>query len=112
MMSDGLAVRPDMSVSQTDPPVLLQELEPGHRVFLRNLADLFRPEPPPLELTAEPLPVGPDTFIRTGIGPRRFVDSYGYHITFVVVVYLVCTLPFFNRTVKLNSPFENTKIEY
>lgn len=112
MMSDGSAVRSEMSVSQTDAPVLLRELEPWPRVFLRNFRDLFRSEPPPLELTAEPVPVGPDAFIRTGIGPRRFLESYGYHIAFIVAVYLICTLPFFNRTVKLQSPFENTKIEY
>src|SRR5437763_10426425 len=104
MMPEGTAVRPENSVAQTDAPVLLHELEPWPRAFFRNLADLFRPEPPPLELTAEPIPVGPDTFIRTGIRPRRFLESYGYHIAFVVAVYLVCTLPFFNRTVKLNSP--------
>ena len=28
------------------------------------------------------------------------------------MVYLVCTLPFFNRAPKLQSPFENTKVEY
>ena len=111
-MSQGTAVRPEASISQTDGPVLLCELEPWHRVFLRNLRDLFSAEPPPLELTAVPIPVGPDTFIRTGIAPRRFFESGGYHIALVVVVYLVCTLPFFNRTVKLKSPFEDTKISY
>ncbi len=111
-MSHGAAVRPEISAPQTDAPVLLCELEPWHRGFLRNLADLFRREPPPLELTAEPVPVGPDTFIRTGIGIRHFAESGGFHVAFVVIVYLICTLPFFNRTVQLKSPFENTKVEY
>jgi TonB family protein len=113
MMSEVTAARPQREVSAEDTPVLLCELEPRHRVFLRNLGDLiFRREPPPVDTTAEPVPVGKDYFIRTGIAPVSFAESYASHIAFVAAVYLVCTLPFFNRSPQLHSPFENTKIEY
>src|SRR5664280_53815 len=95
------------------PPALLCEMEPWHRVLLRNLGDLLlRREPPPLEITAQPVTLRPGYFIRTGIDAYRFAESYAGHIAFIIVVYLVCTLPLFNRSPKLQSPFENTKVEY
>jgi TonB family protein len=113
MMSEVTAARPQREVSAEDAPVFLCELEPRHRVFFRNLGDLiFRREPPPIPVTATPVPVGKDFFINTGIAPVRFAESYASHIALVVVVYLICTLPFFNRSPRLQSPFENTKIEY
>ncbi len=112
-MSEVTAARTQQEPEIADSPVLLRELEPRHRVFLRNLGDvIFRRDPPPVETTAEPVPTRPDYFIKTGIAPLRFAESYGGHILFVLLVYLVCTLPFFNRAPQLHSPFENTKIEY
>jgi TonB family protein len=113
MMSEVTAARPQRDVYAEDAPAFLCELEPWHRVFLRNLGDLiFRREPPPVPTTAAPVPVDKDFFIRTGIAPVRFAESYASHIAFVVIIYLICTLPFFNRSPQLRSPFENTKIEY
>ncbi len=112
-MSEVTAARPQREVSAEDTPVFLCELEPRQRVFFRNLGDLvFRREPPPVAVTAEPVPVGKDYFIRTGIAPVSFAESYASHIALVALVYLICTLPFFNRSPQLKSPFDNTKIEY
>ena len=128
-MSDGTSTRPQYDHERSHPagfakagltpeadiaaPVLLCELEPWPRVFFRNLGDLLsRRQPPPLETTAEPVPLRPGYFIRTGIDAYRFVESYAGHIAFVAIVYLVCTLPFFNRSPKLTSPFQDTKVEY
>ena len=44
--------------------------------------------------------------------PARFVESYSDHIVFVALVYLVCTLPFFNPEPQLHSPFDNTELIY
>src|SRR5580704_18074683 len=113
MMSEVTAARPQRDVYAEDAPAFLCELEPWHRVFLRNLGDLiFRRQPPPVPTTAAPVPVDKDFSIRTGIAPVRFAESYASHIAFVVIIYLICTLPFFNRSPQLRSPFENTKIEY
>ncbi len=112
-MSGVTAIRSKSEPGAIAAPVLLRELEPWHRTFLRNLGDvLLRREPPAVATTAAPVPLRKDYFIRTGIDPARFAESYGYHVVLITVVYLVCTLPFFNRAPKLHSPFENTHIEY
>jgi TonB family protein len=113
MMSEVTAAKTQKEAVTAESPVLLRELEPWHRVFLKNLGDvLLRRQPPPVETTAKPVPLRHDYFIKTGIDATRFLESYGGHIVFVVLVYLVCTLPFFNRAPQLHSPFDNTRIEY
>ncbi|MGC2110290.1 MAG: energy transducer TonB [Candidatus Korobacteraceae bacterium] len=112
-MSEVTASRLQREVSADSVPVLLYELEPWHRVFLRNLGDLvFRREPPPVETTTEPVRLRKDYFIQTGVSPIRFVESYASHIALIVFIYLFCTLPFFNRGPKLRNPLDNTEISY
>ncbi len=112
-MSGVTAAKVKPAPVDPNAPVLLSEPEPWHRVFFRNLGDLLlHREPPPVATTAVPVAVHQDYFIETGIAPVRFAESYGLHIGLVVLIYLVCTLPFFNREPKLNSPFDNTHIEY
>jgi len=114
MMSEDTAVEPSREVSAHDAPVLLWDLEPWGRVFRRNLGDwLFRREPPPVETTSQPIPLRPNYFIRTGIDGERFFESYAGHIAFITAVYILCTIPLFrHRAPRLQSPFENTKVEY
>ena len=113
MMSDGTAVEAQRDVSAHEAPVLLCELEPWGRVFFRNLGDwLFRREPPPVETTAQPVPLRPNYFIRTGIDAERFFESYAGHIAFITAVYILCTIPLFKHAPQLQSPFDNTKVEY
>ena len=112
-MSDVTATRGQQGALQADDLVLRWELEPWYRVFFRNLGDvLLRREPPPVETTAKPVPLRRNYFIQTGIDPTRFAESYCYHIAFVTVVYLVCTLPFFNRAPELHSPLPNADLTY
>ncbi len=112
-MSEVTADSAQREVSVVAPPVLLCELEPWHRVFLRNLGDvILRREPPPVETTAAPVTLRRDYFIRTGIDFSSFAESYGLHVALITLVYLIFTLPFLNRWPKLQSPFENTKLEY
>jgi len=112
-MSEVGAARVNPEAATVEPPALLCELEPWPRVFLLNLGDtLLRREPPPVATTATPIPVPRGYFIKTGVDLTRVAESYSGHIAFVVLVYLVCTLPFFNRTPKLNSPLDNTEISY
>src|SRR5271165_3903116 len=113
MMLDSTVVQAQRNASAHEAPALLCELEPWGRVFLRNLGDLLlRREPPPIEITAQPVPLRPDYFIRTGIDGERFFESYAGHLAFLTAVYIVCTIPLFRHAPKLESPFENTKVEY
>jgi len=112
-MSGVTAARVQQEALEGDCPVLHWELEPWHRVFFRNIGDvLLRREPPPVETTAKPVPLRRNYFIQTGIDPTRFAESYCYHIAFVTLVYLVCTLPFFNRAPQLHSPLEHADLTY
>lgn len=114
-MSEVTAARTKLQppVTAPDSPALLCELEPWRRVFFRNLADLIlRREPPPVATTAAPLPLRGDYFIQTGIAPASFAESYAVHIAVIALIYLVCSLPFFQRAPQLNSPFHNTQITY
>jgi len=111
-MSEVAAATVKPEAARVEPPLLLRELEPWPRVFLRNLGDLLlRREPPPVVTTAVPVPVPRGYFIKTGVDLWRVAESYGGHIAFVVLVYLACTLPFFNRQPKL-VPVENNEISY
>ena len=113
MMSESTAVQAQRDVSAHEAPVLLCELEPWGRVFFHNLSDLLlRREPPAIEITAQPVPVRRDYFIRTGIDPERFFESYAGHIAFLTAVYILCTIPLFRHASKLESPFENSRVEY
>jgi TonB family protein len=113
MMSDSTSVQPQRDVLAHEAPVLVCELEPWGRVFLRNLGDLLlRREPPPVETTAQAVPLRPDYFIRTGIDAEYFFESYAGHIAFITIVYILCTIPLFKHKPQLESPFENTKVEY
>ncbi len=112
-MSEVTAAAVRQQVTEPKVPVLLCELEPWHRVFFRNLGDLLlRREPPPVEITAKPARLPRTYFIKTGIDPVRFLESYAYHIALVALVYLVCTLPYFTRAPQFHSPFDNTTVSY
>src|SRR5271157_3718695 len=113
MMSDGTTGQPQRDRSALEAPALLCELEPWGRVFLRNLGDLLlRREPAPVETTAQPVPLRPDYFIRTGIDAELLFESYAGHLAFLTVVYILCMIPLFKRAPQLQSPFENTRVEY
>jgi TonB family protein len=112
-MPEVTAPQAQEDIASHDAPALHYELEPRLRVFWRNLTDLVaRREPPPLETSSQPVPVPPETWIRTGLDARHYLESYGYHIAFIVVVYFVSTSSFFNRQVQLQSPLENTAVDH
>ena len=66
----------------------------------------------PVETTSQPVPVPEETFIRTGLDARHYLESYGYHAVLIVLIYLLSTSAWFNRPVQLPSPYENTTVEH
>src|SRR5271165_443127 len=112
-MRELTATQPQQDDALHDAPVLHYELEPWPRVFWGNLTDLFlQREPAPVEVTSQPVPVPEEKWIATSLGPRHFLESYGYHVALVVVIYVASTSAWFNRPVKLESPFANTTVEH
>ena len=112
-MSEVTATQPQNDDALHDAPVLHFELEPWPRVFWHNLTDVvLRRGPAPLETTSQPVPIPDEKWIATGLGPRHYLESYGYHIALVLVIYVVSTSAWFNRPVKLDSPFVNTTVEH
>jgi TonB family protein len=67
-------------------PTLLLNLEPGHRTFFRNLADLFRRQEPP-RLACVPGVFWPDVFVTRRPAWTSFAESAIYHVTAMVVIW-------------------------
>lgn len=90
---------------------LLTELEPAHRVFLRNLRDvlLFR-RPPEVRVTARPAAFWPDVFVDTRISRRSLAQSGGWHVLLVLATYGITIA--WTPDVTVLSAFRNTRITY
>jgi TonB family protein len=112
-MSEGTLTQPREADALHDAPILNYELEPRLSVFRNNLGDLLsRREPPPVETTSEPVPVPEEKWIATGLGARHYLESYGYHIALIIVIYVASTSSWFGRPVKLDSPYANTEVDH
>jgi len=69
-------------------PILLVTLPPWHRVFLRNLRDLFwHPRRPPLWVVSRPGPFWPDVFVSTPLPWNRFLQSALGHIVVIAAIW-------------------------
>jgi len=69
-------------------PTILVGLDPWHRVFLRNLRDLFSPSDQlPLPLSSEPGTYWLDVFVTSHLPWRRFAESGVFHVAVVVMLW-------------------------
>jgi TonB family protein len=77
------------------PPVLLVELEPAHRVFLRNLKDLWWSRPPAWpKVAARPTDLWANVFVVRPAPRRRILESgLGHLLVLAAVLYLPGLLP-------------------
>jgi TonB family protein len=76
--------RPD----QTPGPVLLVRLEPSHRIFFRNLKDLFwRRNKQALQLVSQPGVFWPDVFVSARMPWTRFVQSGFGHVLIIAALW-------------------------
>ena len=65
---------------------LLIELEPRHRVFFRNLADLLVSRPVPrIPLTSRPAPFWNDVFVPSGAPWSSFLESMLWHLLLLIL---------------------------
>ena len=70
------------------PPALLIAWEPGYRVFLRNLADLFRRQPG-LVVSARPAAYWRDAQVTRQMKPKHFVLSAAWHAFAILLIYVL-----------------------
>src|SRR5215471_13730333 len=93
------------------PPTLLIKWDPWPVAFLRNLADLFRPIPPPLVLTSRPALFWHDVFVNREMPKKPFVASFIYHSGLVALLYvfpmLVLLVP-----IRVPKPTEHKTLTY
>lgn len=68
------------------------ETEPWISVFLRNFADLFRPGPPQVWLTAAPADYWPDAMVNRPVAWNRIRQSFLGHVLFGLAVYWITLL--------------------
>ncbi len=69
-------------------PTLLVNLEPWHKVFLDNLADLlWLGRRPGDVLSSQPGAFWPDVFVRSGLPWRRFLESAVYHSAVIAALW-------------------------
>src|SRR5258708_24438986 len=65
---------------------LLTELEPGHRVFFGNLADLLLSRRvPPIPVTSRPAPFWGDVFVPSGARWSSFLWSMLCHLLLIIL---------------------------
>lgn len=105
--------------SVTDEPVTARdcslrfvvETEPWLRVFLRNLADLFRPDPAQVWLTAAPGEYWPDAMVNRPVAWNRIRQSLLGHALFALAVYWI-TLLWLNRPQIVVEDIPRTRITH
>ena len=69
---------------------LLPQVEPGSRIFVRNLLDLIlRREEPPLFIASQPVVCRRHFYIRTGVRKTAIFESLGWHIVIVPLLLLL-----------------------
>lgn len=68
-------------------PAFLIELEPWHKVFVRNLLDIFRRPGRKLHLVARPGTFWADVFVSSGLPWKRFVQSGLLHLIAILAVW-------------------------
>jgi protein TonB len=66
---------------------LLIEPEPWVRIFARNFADLFRPAPPAVWITAKPAQYWPDALVHRPVAWRAARQSFLLHLLLSVAIY-------------------------
>ncbi len=90
---------------------LLLELEPAHRVFFRNLADMLRPAPP-IATTSRPAPFWHDVFVYSGVSWRRFGESLLCHVIAVAAVVILSQGWVQREQPRQRRIFDNSYISY
>ncbi len=111
-MSSGQAQFRDQSFSSGVPSLLL-ELDPWHRVFFRNLADLVgQQQRTPISSTLQPAEFWPDVFVSRSIPWTSLRQSLLYHLFVLTAVWGFTQTWLLRPPVKIESPARHTTLTY
>ncbi len=106
----GTGLQPQAQPKTLPPLRLLVELEPAHRVFLRNLYDTLRSIPPRAH-EFRSLSFWREVFFYSGLPWRRFGQSLIGHAVALTLVLIVSQTWTEDQPLR-RSPFENTHLTY
>lgn len=90
---------------------LLTELEPAHRVFLDNLADVLRPKSPAAN-GLQNVPFWREVLFYSDIPWQRFAESMVGHLVVLAVVLLMSQVWSSQELPRRRSMFENSHLTY
>src|SRR5579859_1637576 len=100
------------ATAQSTAPVrglqFLIEPEPWFRVFARNLRDLFRPEPPPVWVTAKPAEYWHDALVHRPVAWRSARQSFLGHVLVILGVYALNLMWLDHPTLVATPPSHST----
>lgn len=94
------------------PPRLLVPWESWPKSFLRNLADQFRRQPPPIQLSSPPAPFWPDVFVTPKLPGRSFLISLLYHGALFAIIYASPALLLLMQKSQQESAARRTTLTY
>src|ERR1051326_3848825 len=89
----------------------LIEPEPWLRVFTRNFADLFRPSPPPVWVTAKPADYWPHALVHRPVAWRAARQSFLGHTLVILMVYAI-NLAWLNEPQIVVTPAQSSTLHY
>ena len=96
-----------------EPPQFIIHWTPWTRQFLGRLADQFRRQPPPLQLTSRPAHFWPDVFVPERKSGRGLAISVLYHAAIVAFLYLIPTLMLLSQGPRvLNNELSDRRITF
>ena len=87
MQSDPNATENQRRPGSDSSPKFLIQPEPWIRIFLRNLADVFRPAPPQVWLTSKPAEYWADALVHRPAPWAAIAESLGGHILIAAAIY-------------------------
>lgn len=101
-------------VESTSPELrLLIAPEPWPRVFAQNLADLFHVrEISPFHLESAPAPFWPDVFVERKLPWRRFLESGGYHILALILIWAASRFLMLQPRIAVQPAFTHADVVY
>src|SRR5579863_1673943 len=97
------------------PPTEIRLLiapEPWSWIFMQNLRELFRPRETSLPSQSDPAPFWPDVFVDHRLPWKRFLQSGGYHVVVIALIWAAARFLVLQPHVTALSTFTHSDVVY